>query len=709
MRYPFDALVDLKVLANLCQKFTQITGAVTAVLDLEGKVLIATGWQDICTKFHRRNPLTAARCTQSDTTLANQVGQKQPYNVSRCQNGLIDVATPIVVDGVHLATLFTGQFFFQPPDREFFRRQAAQFGFEEEAYLKALDKVPIFTEEQVWKTMDFFGQLAQFIAEKGMDRMRLLEAYKQLSREVQEREMAEAELARQRELLRNILNNIPTSVFWKDRQGRFLGCNRWFAHQAGAADPQELVGKSDQDLPWAPEEIDSFAQGDQEVLLQGRPLLEREETLTTAQGEPRTIVTSKVPLRDGDGEIHGILGTYYDITERKLAERERDRLEVRLRQAHKLEAVGTLAGGIAHDFNNILAAITGYAELALDDEQAGHPNSPHLEQIILATQKAKGLVSDILTFSRKSESDFQPLDPNQWIEQAVKMLERTIPRMVSIELDLAPSLPAIQGDSNQIQQMLLNLGSNARDAMPQGGVLSIATRFLALDQEQAELSPDCQPGPYVLLEISDTGVGMDSVTLEHIFEPFYTTKEVGKGTGLGLAMVYGIVKNHQGCITCQSQPGQGSTIRILLPALPQKAPQEAGRDAQSPDQLPGGRETVLVVDDEQALRDIGQRLLSRAGYSVRLAASGEEALDIFGQSHAEIDMVLLDISMPGMGGLNCLEGLLEIDPQVRVLMASGYARQGAIGQALASGAAGYVAKPYGRAELLGAVRRILDA
>ena len=393
------------------------------------------------------------------------------------------------------------------------------------------------------------------------------------------------------------------------------------------------------------------------------------------------------------------------VAERDRMNLEKEKMEEQLRQSQKMEAMGSLAGGIAHDFNNILAAIVGYTELAQHQARRGGDPLNELDQVLAASQRARDLVRQILTFSRKSLPELTALDLNREARYAAGILERTIPRMIRLELDLAPDLASVQGDRTQIEQVLMNLGSNAADAMPGGGRLLIRTDNVTLEPGH---EGDLPPGAYARLRVSDDGPGMDQETLERIFDPFFTTKPPGRGTGLGLSTAYGIIASHGGSITCRSRPGAGATFTILLPAL-----SGSGREAAPEPQVDQGRldgdERVLVVDDDPAVRDVAVRFLTGHGYQALTAASGEEALDIYRKQGAAIDLVVLDLSMPGMGGHACLQRLLALDPEVRVLIASGYSPGGEIADTVKLGAASFITKPFGETELLGRVRRVLDA
>ena len=372
-----------------------------------------------------------------------------------------------------------------------------------------------------------------------------------------------------------------------------------------------------------------------------------------------------------------------------------------------MEAIGTLAGGIAHDFNNILAAITGFTELALEDYRQGRVREDRLRRILGSAERAKELVAQILTFSHRSEVALTTLDLNSEVTQAVTLLERTIPKMIGIELDLADNLKPIRGNQGQVEQILMNLGTNAKDAMPDGGRLIIQTENIFLDEKYSRQHPEVFPGEYVLLTVSDTGSGMDADTARQVFDPFFTTKEMGKGTGLGLSIVYGVVKSHNGYISCYSEPGVGTTFRIYLPVSDVDGAIEQ-EESREPVVILGGDETILLVDDEEALRDIGQEMLSDQGYRVITADSGETALQTFQGQNGPIDLVILDVNMPGMGGFQCLRELHQLNPGLPVIIASGYSPDERLRSMVSSGVDGYVAKPFRRLDLLKKVRDILD-
>lgn len=427
--------------------------------------------------------------------------------------------------------------------------------------------------------------------------------------------------------------------------------------------------------------------------------VERYETVRRRKdGREIDVSLTISPIRNAEGAIIGVSTTTRDITGQKSLQRQ-------LLQAQKMEAIGTLAGGVAHDFNNLLTVVMGFSELLLAQKQEDDREYADLQRIFHAAKNGAELVQRLLMFSRKSEPTPRPMNLNMRIVEVEKLLRRTIPMMVDIDLALSADLPEINADSSQIEQVLMNLAVNARDAMQNGGKLTVRTSRVILDEEYPELHVEASPGEYVVLEVSDTGHGMDKETVEHIFEPFFTTKEKGQGTGLGLAMVHGIVKQHNGFLTVYSEVGIGATFRVYLPAIQR----EVESDLEATVTMPAvGTETVLLVDDEELVRELGARILTKHGYTVLQAENGKVGLDLFKAERTRLSLVILDLIMPTMGGKECLKELLKLDPNVKVLVASGYSADSSVREAVQMGAKGFVAKPFRVKELLRDVRRVLD-
>lgn len=396
-----------------------------------------------------------------------------------------------------------------------------------------------------------------------------------------------------------------------------------------------------------------------------------------------------------------------DITERKRSEQERERLEAQLLQAQKMEAVGELAGGIAHDFNNILQSIMGYTQLLLLESARDEKVCSRLKEIEQASMKASNLVRQLLTFSRKIGSCLKPLDLNQEIEHLKPLLERTFPKMISIDLALDPGLKQINADSGQIEQVIMNLAINAMHAMPTGGTLFIETSTGPLDEDYVPDNMQGGESEYVILSLTDTGIGMDRDILDRMYEPFFTTKGVGKGTGLGLSMVYGIIKSHGAYIKCDSELGKGTRFRIWFPSI--ATAQADQHHLNGINSAPHGTETILLIDDDPSIIAMGREALTQFGYRCISASSGEEGLEIYSVLKGQVDLVILDLSMPGMGGYGCLRELKRLNREAKVLIASGHSTDGSLLQTFAEGANGFIGKPFMIAELLKRAREALDS
>ena len=392
-----------------------------------------------------------------------------------------------------------------------------------------------------------------------------------------------------------------------------------------------------------------------------------------------------------------------DITDRIRTVEEKKKLETQLHQSQKMEAIGRLAGGIAHDFNNILTALTGYGTLLQMKMDKDDPLLMYVDQILSASQKAADLTQSLLAFSRQRPVTFASHNINKIIRGSEKLLKRLVTEDVVIRTVLAPEQPAIMTDATQIDQVLFNLASNARDAMPKGGVLTIETKQVELDNEFMTVHGYGKPGKYVLVSISDTGTGMDEPEKEKIFDPFYTTKEVGKGTGLGLSTVYGIVKQHEGYITVDSEPGAGTTFHLYFPAACETAEKE--RPSQAPAR--GGSEAILIAEDNAAVRSLMREVLSQYGYFIVEAVDGTDAMEQFNRS-GEIDLLILDSVMPGKNGREVYNEINNIKPGIRVLFTSGYTRDIVLDKGIEDRNFHFISKPVQPIALLNKVREVLD-
>ena len=382
-------------------------------------------------------------------------------------------------------------------------------------------------------------------------------------------------------------------------------------------------------------------------------------------------------------------------------------LEAQLFQAQKMEALATLSAGIAHDFNNILHVILGHTELLLLQDQKDANVHDSLEEIRAMVLKGRGLAQQLLAFGRKVPVKFTAVDLNDVIEDVSGLLKRTIPKMVEIDLRLGDDLMPIAADAGQCEQLIMNLCINALDAIADGGRITITASNFRVEADEP-ITPALSSGDYVRLTVADTGRGMAPDILGKIYEPFFTTKDKGKGTGLGLAIVYGIAKNHDAVIDCRSQVGEGTSFFIYFPVSTPEAVQESISAAEDPGLNFEGNEFILLIEDEEDIVNMGRQVLEEHGYRVITANNGEQGIAQFMQNRNRIDLILLDISMPGIGGIKCMQQILFNDPDARIALISGYTSNGRFKEAIRSGARAFLSKPYSRNELLRTVRNILD-
>jgi two-component system, cell cycle sensor histidine kinase and response regulator CckA len=639
-------------------------------------------------------------------------------------------------------------------------------------------------------------------------------------RDITERRRAADALSASRQIIEGIINAIPARVFWKDKTLVFLGCNTAFAQDAGFADAKDVIGKDDYQMVWR-EQAESYRAYDQRVIESGRSIPLVEESQSTPKGDTITVLTSKVPLRDSNGEVNGVIGTYLDITDLKRAQEAHARLaraveqsaeaivitdaggsivyanpafekttgytreeavgqnprilksgkqdaafyremwsvlsrgdvwrgrmtnkkkdgtlfeedatissirdaagkvvnyvavkrditnemllEQQLMQAQKMEAIGRLAGGVAHDFNNLLGVILGYGEIvhrALADD---HSLKGKLEQVLKAGERAADLTRQLLAFGRKQVLQPKILDLNAVVSNMQKMLPRVLGEDVELATTLEPLLGSVMADPGQVEQVLMNLAVNARDALPDGGRITIETRNADLDESYAATHAPARAGSYVMLAVNDTGTGMDAATQARIFEPFFTTKKAGQGTGLGLSTVYGIVKQSGGYVWVYSEVGVGTTFKIYFPRI-DEAPEKTR--AEGPRPLLGGTETVLLVEDEASFREMLTEVLGANGYSVLAARNGSEALQIAAAHTGPIELMISDVIMPGMTGPRIVDLVAQTRRDLKVLYISGYSDEAVIQHGLIGPRRSFLSKPFTPELLLRRVRESLDA
>jgi len=523
----------------------------------------------------------------------------------------------------------------------------------------------------------------------------------QLFTDITERKREEERLARSEELFSGIFRSASIGIGISTlREGRILDVNERVLDILGYA-REELIGRRVPDLRLYvdPTERDRLVAR----LVDGAPVRNHETRVRRRSGEIRDIVLSMELIRLQTAREPVCLVMVADVTDRRRAEETNQRYRDRLAQSQKIEAVGRLAGGVAHDFNNLLTVISGHTGLLLRALPAHDPRRPNVEEIRTAGDRAAALTRQLLAFSRKQVLAPRLLDLNSLVTGMERMLRRLIGESVMLETRLEAPLGTVRADPGQLEQTILNLALNSRDAMPRGGTLSIETGNVELDARFVLSHPGARAGPHVLLTIRDTGVGMTAAVRARAFEPFFTTKAPGQGTGLGLAMVYGIVKQSDGFISLYSEPGHGTTARIYLPRVWEEARRETRRELPPP---AAGTETVLLVEDERSVRDIVRQVLHARGYSVLEAATATEALAL---ASPRIDLLVADVGLPGMSGSELAAQVRRLHPGCRVLYISGYTQGDPAVAREVPGRAGFLPKPFTAEDFLAKVRDVLDA
>jgi len=511
---------------------------------------------------------------------------------------------------------------------------------------------------------------------------------------------ADEALRESEEKYRSIVESIEEGYFETDLAGNINFCNDAFCKLLGYS-RRELVGMNTGRLS-TPETTRHMKPVLEELQRSGLPTSLTEYDMVRKAGDTVALELSVSLIQDADDQPIGYRWVSRDVSSRKKAEEEHKKLEMQLQQAQKMESIGTLAGGIAHDFNNILMGIQGNASLVLMKIDGENPVYRKIKNIETYVENGTELTRQLLGFARRGKYQVRATDLNEVIGNSASMFGRT-KKEIQIEKQFADDLWTVEVDPGQIDQALLNLYVNAWQAMPQGGRLVLSTENTILD-DSYDAPYQITTGRYVKVSVADTGVGIDPENQQRIFEPFFTTKEMGRGTGLGLASVYGIVKNHAGYIEVSSRENRGTTFTIYLPASEKKAVKKQERA----ETIRTGKETILLVDDEDMIIDVGREMLQELGYRVLAAKSGREALAIYQRRPDAIDLVIMDMIMPEMGGEETFDRLKAIDPQAKVLLSSGYSIDGQAGQIMEKGCDGFIQKPFKMQQISDKIRSILD-
>jgi PAS domain S-box-containing protein len=525
-------------------------------------------------------------------------------------------------------------------------------------------------------------------------------------RDITDQKRAEEWLLRERSMLDRIMKTSPAGIMVVDRKRQIVFTNKR-AEDIFCLTKNEITQRGYSASEWhitdfdgnpLPEEQLPFTQ----VMNTGNPVYGIRHAVALSDGRRVFLSINGAPVSDEQGNISEVVLTIDDITDRIRMEEERQKLEERLRMSQRLEAIGTLAGGIAHDFNNILSAVMGFAEMALDETAGDTPSHQYLSEILHAGRRARDLVRQILTFSRQAEYEKNPIQVKPIVKETIKFLRASIPVSIDIQQKIE-SDSMVPADPTQLHQIIMNLCTNAAHAMEKGGTLEVSLSDVEMDEDAASIYPGMVPGRHLRLRVSDTGCGMTPEVMERIFEPFFTTKPRGEGTGMGLAVVHGIVKEYAGVISVHSELGKGSAFHVYLPVI------EAMEDAagELSEALLTGTERILFVDDEELLVKLGKKMLERLGYQVTTQTSPLVALDLFRNKPDAFDLVITDVTMPKMTGDELAKELLKIRPDIPVILCTGFSARMSDEKARELGIKAFIMKPTLIQEIARTIRKVL--
>lgn len=812
-QYSLTELLDIDELDTMLAQLYEIANVPSAILDLNGNFLTAAGWQNICKKFHRKNQEAATLCLQSDIHLLTDLSAETPYKIYTCPHGLVDSVCPIVVDGRHVANAFIGQILHEPVCDDLrmqFKQQAKKYGFDEEAYVKALEEVPIFSSKEHTRLLDFLSSLTKNFASMGL--ARILEREKE-----QEIRINEERLRLTQEEINDGLWewNVERKMFtWSLRSFSMLGCEpkelslSYDAFNA-LVHPKDRLAVEEEfkqsiigNKPFRKEFRFLGADGDTVfVLARGKmissgkkgsvgyvlgsytditklkvaeekfskafdhsPLLmsisevesgkvvavnkkftevlgyssndaigETTASLNILSKENRQYARSamvvnggvlnglQLPVTSKDGRelqlsffggminIQGneaLLIIAQDLTEQLQIEKEIKLLEQQLQQSAKLEALGTLAGGIAHDFNNILAAVLGHGQMALEQISPSTDVYDDIEQVLIAGNRAADLVKRILLFSRQEAEEFYQVRVQDVIGDVVGLFQPSIPSSIKLIKIIDENCGTVFGSSIQIHQVLMNLCTNARQAIVgEYGEISIS-----LSEEKPSTALFSTHGfeklanSYVCLKVHDSGSGIPSEIQDKIFDPFFTTKSEDNGTGLGLSVVDGIVRKHSGLMLLESSSEKGTTFQIYFPIVGADSVVEAN----DVNQIPEGKERILFVDDEKAIAGLNKRYLEKLGYKVTSFTSSKGAYEHFQSNCDFYDLVVTDMSMPDMTGMDLILKILEMNSDTKSILCTGYSNSVSEKYAKNLGVDAYLPKPYLPRALAEVIRKVFE-
>jgi PAS domain S-box-containing protein len=688
-----DRIINIDEIKSSLDDFSGITQIATAIVDLDGKVLVASGWQDICSMFHRANRESARNCTKSDLFLFEKLKEGE-FKSYKCRNGLWDIVTPLFLGTRHVGNIYAGQFLYDDDevDEEYFIQQAEKYDYDMESYIEAYRKIPRYSHKKVIHLMSFLIKVTSYIS-------KIVLMNKDLAKEVKERKVAEVEASKAKEYLDSILNGIADPIFVKDEKHVWTTLNDAFCNLFNWS-RDDLIGKSDYHV-FPKEQADVFWAHDDKVMASNESDFNEEEILV--KGKNRTISTIKSSFINPETGKRNIVGTIRDIS-------KEIRLKEQLKEAQAMESLGRLAGGVAHDYNNALGAIIGFTELAIEDASntASFDSAAiniSLKEVLTAAEHAANITRQLLTFARKQPISPEKINLNESIEQTLKMLRRLIGENIELTFSPTGGLWDVKMDPLQVKQILANLSMNARDAIRGSGKITIETGMIVFTEDDCSALGDYAPGEFVTLSISDTGCGIHKDVQKDIFTPFFTTKDVDLGNGLGLPMVYGIVKQNNGFINVYSEPEIGTTIKIYL-----RKHSEESEVAKEGELCPlGNNKTILLVEDNIGILKFLQKVLSGYGYKVLAASSPLAAINIANAHSENIKLLVSDVIMPYMNGRELSDKLRISHPEIKIMFMSGYPADVIMKEGVLDKGVNFLQKPFAIKDLATSIQKALGS
>jgi PAS domain S-box-containing protein len=691
----FEDLFNLEEVQRLQDQFAKATGVASIITQPDGTPITRqSNFCRLCKDYLCQAGKEGVRCETSSTdTPAESSSEPAVHPCKKC--GLLDAKAAINVGGKHVANWFIGQVRESGQSDEPIRLFARERGRDEEAFTIAFEEVPVMEAVQFKNVAQALTTLAEQLSTTAYQNV-------QQARFIASRNQAALELRRNEENLQATLNSIRDAVIATDTHGTIKKMNP-VAEQLTGWSFSEAINRILGDVFCITQE-----DSDDNIVNTLQQILDSDESETRSSsqaillardGRKYLIAHSGAPIRSETGELSGVVVVFRDISEEQA-------LQEQLRQSQKMEAIGLLAGGVAHDFNNMLSGIIGATELLDSRLHEDQVSKKFLNMISDAARRAAGLTSKLLAFARKQPALRVNISIHQVLLETVELLNNTIDRRIEVAVNLAATEFHVLGDGSALQSAFLNIGINSAHAMPDGGTLSIATGNIMLDEADCASSPfNLIPGHYLQVDMHDTGRGICPDDLPRIFEPFFTTKALGKGTGLGLAASYGTIQQHQGSIHVVSNENSGTRFSILLPLMTEEPLEESG----SPSQMISGSGRILLVDDEDIVRATVQAMLQDLGYHILLAENGQAGLEMYMQHHQSIDLVILDMIMPVMNGRDCFAALQKVNPEVRVILSSGYLDKEDLAQMETLGLRGFISKPFGITEISKVIHEVLHS